>query len=249
MPLPSLVLVADTDPAHAAALCAYLRRFGLHAQAVHDSAGLCSSLAAMTVDLVVLDEQLAGPVGQTAAGWQTGAAQRAPALILTCSGATAMARVIGLERGADDCLSKPFDFRELAARIHSVLRRVRAAPPPLAGASPDLLRFDGWALDRLQRRLRSPDGQPVALTASEFQLLDSFLAAPRHVRSRSQLAAQARGRTLAARERSIDLLVSRLRQKLQDDPRAPRLIKTVRGAGYLFDHRPAAGPSAVAAPG
>jgi two-component system OmpR family response regulator len=148
-------------------------------------------------------------------------------------------RIAGLESGADDYVGKPFEPRELVARIQTVLRRVRAPSAPLAGnaALAEVVCFDGWSLHREERRLTSPQGLVVPLSNAEFRLLTTFLKTPRRLFSRDQLMEQARGRAMDSFERSIDLLVSRLRQKLADDPREPSMIKTVRGAGYMFDVR------------
>lgn len=145
-------------------------------------------------------------------------------------------RVIGLENGADDYVSKPFEPRELVARIQTVLRRATAVHD---GANDkvrsDVICFDGWELHREARSLQSPDGVTVPLSNAEFRLLCTFLQTPRHLFSRDQLVEQARGRSMDSFERSIDLLVSRLRQKLArtDDPAS--MIKTVRGVGYIFN--------------
>jgi len=238
------VLVADSDAPQAAALCAYLQGFGLAARAVHDATALRQQLAARPASLLVLDRHLAGGDGLAL----TSALHRQLPVILTGAASTAIDRVIGLELGADDYLARPFEPRELVARIHTVLRRLAPAEPARPVGAPPMaeapLRFDGWALDRDQRLLSAPDGREVPLSEAEFRLLLSFLQSAGRVCSRAQLATQARGRTLADCARSIDLLVSRLRHKLRDDPREPRLIKTVRGAGYLFDAAASARPAA-----
>lgn len=235
MPPRPHILIADENTAQTEALCDYLHRFGLQAQQAADASALHRQLADRATDLLVLDGALPGAAGLSLVARLTGSLP----VILVGAGAQAIDRVIGLEMGADDFLVKPFEPRELAARIHSVLRRVnagRAGPTDALPASN--LRFDGWLLDRAERRLSTPDGRALPLSEAEFRLLDVLMQAPRRVFSRDQLAASARHRTLALNGRSIDLLVSRLRQKLADDPRAPRWIKTVRGAGYVFDARP-----------
>jgi two-component system OmpR family response regulator len=259
MPLPRHVLVVDDDDGITQLLCDYLAGFGFVAHAAHDGASMRAMLAAWPIALVVLDLQLPGEDGLALAqalrapGPQAPCAGRTPIIMLSAR-AQPIDRVIGLEMGADDYMAKPFEPRELVARIHTVLRRAAALPPAAAAAAAappgmpaaaDLVRFDGWSLEHRERRLTSPRGERVALSDAEFRLLAIFLKSPRRVCSRNQLVALARGRTLGSVERSIDLLVSRLRQKLADDPREPRLIKTVRGAGYLFDAVPVTAPGAA----
>jgi two-component system, OmpR family, response regulator len=256
MPPPlHLLVVDDDDSAHH--LCAYLAGHGFNAHAARDGAGLRAALARWPITLVVMDLRRPGEDGlaltQALRHRRPGQPEsgRLP-IILLGERAQAMDRVVGLEMGADDFLSKPFEPRELVARIHTVLRRcVSTATGSPTGAAvnlaavAELVRFEGWALDRQERRLTSPHGVPVALSDAEFRLLSIFLKSPRRVCSRDLLVAQARGRAPADLGRSIDLLVSRLRQKLDDDPREPRLIKTVRGAGYLFDALPTTLPAAL----
>lgn len=154
---------------------------------------------------------------------------RLPALVLLPPGPAAE-RVIALESGADQVLTHPVLPRELLARLRAVLRR--APSPP---AQERFVPFGGWRLDRLTRQLQGPAGVCVALSPAECRLLLTFLQRPGSVIARDELMDLARGRSIEAFERSIDLLVSRLRGKLADDPRAPRYIRTVRGVGYLFD--------------
>jgi two-component system OmpR family response regulator len=141
-------------------------------------------------------------------------------------------RIVGLEMGADDYLAKPFNPRELLARIKAVLRRIHALPA--AGPKGDVARFDGWTLDLGSRRLTAPDGAEVELSTGEYDLLLAFATHPRRVLSRDQLLDLARGRTAAPFDRSVDIQVMRLRRKIEQDPKEPRLIKTVRGGGYMF---------------
>jgi two-component system OmpR family response regulator len=154
-------------------------------------------------------------------------------------------RVMGLENGADDYMGKPFEPRELVARIHTVLRRAQGAEDTASSvARSDVVCFDGWELHRDERTLVSPVGLVVALSNAEFRLLSTFLQTPRRLFSRDQLMEKARGRATDAFERSIDLLVSRLRQKLADDSDEPSMIKTVRGAGYMFNAQSVQGRAA-----
>lgn len=154
---------------------------------------------------------------------------RLPAVVLVPPG-PAVERVIALESGADDALAHPVLPRELLARLRALLRRSLAPP-----AGTRMLRFGRWQLDRWTRQLQPPDGAPVQLSQAECRLLQTFLEHPGSVLARDELMDLARGRSIDAFERSIDLLVSRLRAKLADDPREPRFIRTVRGVGYLFE--------------
>jgi two-component system OmpR family response regulator len=142
-------------------------------------------------------------------------------------------RILGLEMGADDYLAKPFNPRELLARVRAVLRRSQGAATPGRGTA-GALNFAGWRLDRGRRRLESPDGLVVDLTAGEFDLLAAFAEHPQQVLTRDQLLDLTQGRAEAPFERSIDMQVSRLRRKIEDDPNRPGVIKTVRGGGYVF---------------
>jgi two-component system OmpR family response regulator len=147
-----------------------------------------------------------------------------------------ISRVLGLELGADDYLGKPFEPRELVARINAVLRRARKGERNAnAPAHQRTVRFEGWVFDRLLRQLVSPQQVVVALSSAEYRLLSAFVEHPRRVLSRDQLIELTRSAGVEVNDRSIDLSVSRLRQKLGDSSREPKLIRTVRGEGYLFD--------------
>ena len=157
-----------------------------------------------------------------------------PVLMLTARDEEAD-RIVGLEMGADDYLTKPFAVRELFARIRSVLRRARMLPPNFqAKESGQFLAFGDWKLDTSGRHLLSRDGTMVALSGAEYRLLRVFLDHPKRVLTRDQLLNLTQGRDAEAFDRSIDLLVSRLRQRLSDDPRGPQYIKTLRSEGYIF---------------
>ena len=228
------ILVVDDDADITQLLAQYLSRFGFTAHTARDADSMRMVLAAQPVDLVVLDVMLPGTDGLALAR-ELRSRSRIPIIMLTARG-DPYDRVIGLEMGADDYMSKPFEPRELVARIQTVLRRITSgqAPPP---EESEVVHFDGWQLHRMARHLITPDGVVTPLSNAEFRLLCTFLSMPRRICSRDQLMEDARGRSMEVFERSIDLLVSRLRQKLGDDPREPRFIKTVRGAGYLFNVR------------
>jgi len=230
----SQILVVDDDEGITSLLRDYLARFDFATHAAADGQAMRAQLARQSIDLVVLDLMLPGTDGLTLARELR---QRSSIPIIMLSGrAHAVERVVGLEVGADDYMAKPFEPRELVARIQTVLRRTVARNDAVQdGAAGDIVRFDDWTLQRHERQLTSPSGLVVPLSNAEFRLLSTFLAAPRRVFERTQLMAEARGRSMDSYERSIDLLVSRLRQKLEDDSRETSMIKTVRGVGYLLD--------------
>jgi two-component system OmpR family response regulator len=237
------ILICDADPVHTAALEDFIGRFQVRVTTLDSPARLKTTLQNFQFDLVILD--LPTPSFDDFAMVREIRQQtRVPLIIVSAHNAPAD-RVMGLEAGADDYLGKPFDLREMVARIHAVLRRGQE----LAGISrfisgSDIVCFDDWELHRDARVLVAPGGLSITLSNAEFRLLTTFLQGPRRLFSRDQLMEKARGRGMDAFERSIDLLVSRLRQKLADNSGEPSIIKTVRGAGYLFDAKSVSGKSA-----
>ena len=227
------ILIVDDDEGITGLLSDYLGRFGLVSHVAGDGVGMRQQLTRHPIDLVVLDLMLPGEDGMALAR-ELRQSSNLPIIMLTAR-SNPYDRVLGLESGADDYMSKPFEPRELVARIHTVLRRASAAHGGSALSRSDVVRFDGWQLHREDRCLTSPAGLVVALSNAEFRLLSLFLQMPRRLFSRDQLMEQARGRAMDSFERSIDLLVSRLRQKLSDDSSGVSMIKTVRGSGYLFN--------------
>jgi two-component system OmpR family response regulator len=225
------ILVVDDDAEINSLLCNYLSRFGFVVHAAGDGPSMHEQLARQHIDLIVLDLQLPGEDGVSLAR-NLRTTNDVPIVMLTAR-SSPIDRVIGLEVGADDYMSKPFEPRELVARIQVVLRRARGQRDE--PVSRDVIRFDGWQLVRKERSLTSPKGLSVPLSNAEYQLLSTFLKAPRHLLTRDQLMHQTRGQGLGPEARSIDLLVSRLRHKLDDDARDPTLIQTVRGGGYVFN--------------
>lgn len=231
---PVRVAILDDDAGIRELLCPYLAEFGMLAMAAADGAALRHLLTQHQFDLVILDLMLPGESGLSLCR-ELAAASDMPILILTARGEM-VDRIVGLELGADDYLVKPFEPRELVARIQTVLRRVRQSRSLGAESQRGTqLSFAGWQLDRATRQLLSANALVVPLSNAEYRLLSVFIERPFVVLSREQLLEAARGRGLELFDRSIDLLVSRLRHKLNDDPKEPHLIKTVRGEGYQFN--------------
>ncbi len=183
------------------------------------------------VDLVLLDIGLPGEDGLALAASLRDKPDTA-VIMITGRGAV-VDRVVGLELGADDYVAKPFDMRELLARVRSVLRRTKT-PVVLGGMKHGFLRFGDWRLDLLQRKLTGAGDREVALTTAEFVLLEAFLRHPLQVLTRDRLLDLMAGRQWEPYDRAVDVQVGRLRRKIESDPSDPALIKTVRGAGYMF---------------
>ncbi|QXP82747.1 response regulator [Methylococcus sp. ANG] len=227
------ILIVDDDVEIRNLLGGYLSRFGMEAVGVHDGAEMKKALADSPFDLVVLDLMLPGEDGLSLCR-SLRAESDIPVIMLTARG-DPMDRVVGLELGADDYVAKPFEPRELVARIQTILRRARHERETESPEASDIaVEFEGWRLHRVLRQLTSPEGMVVPLSNAEFRLLSVFIERPNRILTRDQLLDYARGRAMEVFDRSIDLLVSRLRQKLQDDPKNPKLIKTIRGEGYFF---------------
>jgi len=229
------VLIVDDDEEIRELLATYLAGFSIRAQGVGDGKAMRSAMAGTRFDVIILDLMLPDEDGLSLCR-QLRRTMDIPIIILTARGESAD-RVVGLELGADDYVMKPFDPRELVARIHTILRRTRDGKKrDVADVDGDnQWRFDGWTINRVSRQLVTPQGMVVPLSNAEFRLLLVFIERPHRVLSRDQLMDAARGHSAGAFDRSIDLLVSRLRQKLEDDSREPKFLKTVRGEGYLFD--------------
>jgi two-component system, OmpR family, response regulator len=190
------------------------------------------TMARDAVDLVILDLVLRGEDGLQLAR-ELRSQSDIGIIMLTGRGET-VDRIIGLEMGADDYLSKPFHLRELLARVRSVLRRGASRGGDKSGAPRSRVRFAGWTLDLASRELMSPSGEDVRLTTGEFELLAAFVNHANQVLSRDRLLDLSRHREAGPFDRTIDVQVGRLRRKLEDDPKNPTLIKTVRAGGYMF---------------
>lgn len=225
------VLIVDDDEQIRQLLREYLAGFGMSVTGVTDGVAMEEALAKNSFDLVILDLMLPGEDGLSLCR-SLRVKSDIPILMLTARG-EAMDRVVGLEVGADDYIVKPFEPRELVARIQSILRRSRAGRGQLMEKKE--AEFMGWRLDLILRQLVSPEQIVIPLSNAEFRLLAVLVEHPNRVLTREFLLDEARGRGMELFDRSIDILISRVRQKLNDDPRTPSLIKTVRGEGYLFD--------------
>jgi two-component system OmpR family response regulator len=230
------ILIVDDDREIRELLTQYLVKNGLRVVAVPTGRHMRAALEESgPFDLIVLDLMLPGEDGLTLCrDLRSGKYKAIPILMLTARGEEAD-RILGLEMGADDYLVKPFAARELLARLRSVLRRTRMLPPNMRSTegAPKLV-FGEWRVDTTARHLLDESGVMVALSGAEYRLLRVFLDHPQKVLSRDQLLSLTQGREADLFERSIDLLVSRLRQRLRDDAREPRYIKTVRSEGYVF---------------
>ena len=229
------ILIVDDDPGIRRLLVDYLERNGFAALAARDGREMWQLLERHVVDLVVLDLMLPDTDGLTLCRDLRGktATSALPVLMLTALGEETD-RIVGIEMGADDYLVKPFNPRELLARIKTILRRTRTLPPNLRPEPTRCLCFAGWCLDTATRVLTAPDGVVTPLSGGEFRLLRILLEHPNRVLSRDQLIEMIHGREAEAYDRAIDVQVSRLRSRLRDEGREPELIKTVRGEGYVL---------------
>ncbi len=238
------IAVLDDEVDITQLLATYLQSHGFRVTQLHNGGALMALMASDPADLVLLDLGLPGEDGFSIARrmrerWRCG-------LVIVTGRGDAVDKVVGLEVGADDYVTKPFDLRELVARVKAVLRRLAPEPPvapaamtmATAAAAPaaplEKMRFADWQLDTAARRLCDPQGREVVLTGGEFDLLCAFARHPGRVLSRDFLLEQTRGREAAPFDRTIDVQVGRLRKKIEPDPDAPQLIKSVRGAGYIL---------------
>src|ERR1700730_17635038 len=243
-PSPNILVVED-DRETRTLIARYLRNNACNVTTAGDGREMARAMTDRRVDLLILDVMLPGEDGlslcrKVRAGSQT------PIIMLTARGED-IDRILGLEMGADDYLAKPFNPRELLARINAVLRRQAAARMVIATGGTTALTFLGWRIDLRLRELRDPAGARVAVTGAEFDLLRTFCERPGRVLSRDSLLDLTQGRSAGSFERSIDVLVSRIRRKIEPDPLKPTIIKTVRSGGYMFT--PEVSPVAASASG
>ena len=228
------ILVVDDDADLRHMVAEYLSGYDLRVTGAPDGSAMRSVMAREVVDLILLDLKLPSEDGMHLAR-ELRETSSVPIIILTGRNDD-VDRILGLELGADDYLTKPFNLRELLARIRTILRRTQAhqlAQHP--ARTPRALRFAGWELDMRSRRLVSGDGVRAELTHAEFSLLAAFLGAPKRILSREKLLELSRSPEDDAVDRSIDVQILRLRRKIESDPSRPKLLLTQRGAGYFFD--------------
>jgi DNA-binding response OmpR family regulator len=231
---PVHIAIVDDEVDITILLANYLQNVGFRVTQIHDGASLLRLMPTDPPALVLLDLGLPGEDGFTIARqlrehWHCG-------LVIVTGRGDSIDKVVGLEVGADDYVTKPFELRELLARIKAVLRRLTPAQPP---AQPveirrEVLCFAGWELDLSARSLKSPQQAVVPLSTGEFDLLATLVKHPAHVLSRDFLLEQTRGREAGPFDRTVDVQIARLRRKLEDDGAEPRIIKSVRGAGYIL---------------
>ena len=226
------ILVVDDHRDIRESLARYLVKNGLRATSADSAAQARKALTSSAIDLVVLDVMMPGEDGLSLCRYLV--ENDGPPVILLTAMAEDTDRVVGLEIGADDYVTKPFNPRELLARIRAVLRRTSLVPKDRDPITSDRLTFEGWTLDLARQHLVGADGVVTPLSTGEFQLLVAFLKRPKVVLSRDQLLDLTSGRTPAMFDRSIDNQVSRLRRKIEADAKQPELIKTVWGGGYKF---------------
>ncbi|MES2952465.1 MAG: response regulator transcription factor [Pseudomonadota bacterium] len=227
----SHIAVLDDEADITLLLANYLKSHGYRITQLHNGRALMDLMRTDPPVLVLLDLGLPGEDGfsiarQLREHWRCG-------LVIVTGRGDSVDKVVGLEVGADDYVTKPFDLRELLARIKAVLRRMTPVEPATATPS-SALRFVGWELDTAARRLLNPRREEVSLTTGEFDLLCAFAKSPGRVLSRDFLLEQTRGREAAPFDRTIDVQIGRLRKKLEADPEDPQILKSVRGAGYIF---------------
>ena len=229
---PTHILVVDDDREIRDLLSKFLERQGLRVTAARDAREARRLWPLGRYHLVVLDLMMPGESGLDLAKWLRTQGE-VPIVMLTAMGEETD-RIVGLELGADDYVGKPFNPRELLARIRAVLRRANGEPGAAKPLSAQAIRFAGWTLEPGRRRLLNPDGAEVPLTGGEYELLQVLVERPNRVLTRDMLMDLLRGRQAGPFDRAIDVAVSRLRRKLEDDGRNPNLIKTVRGGGYVL---------------
>jgi two-component system OmpR family response regulator len=228
----SSVLIVEDDADIGDLISRYLQNNAMDVALVGDGVAMDDCLSKRDFDILILDLNLPGEDGLSICR-RVRATRRIPIIIVTAKGED-VDKILGLEMGADDYIVKPFNSRELLARIRAVLRRAETQGRVDARAPRQAYHFHGWRLDLLAREVVSPQGTKVAMTGAEFDLLHALCDNPNRVLTRDQLIGMTHGPTSGPFERSIDVLISRLRQKLEKDPRNPAIIQTIRSEGYML---------------
>ncbi len=231
----AVILVVDDDERLRRTVSNYLRAEGFQVLESGSGEQMRKCLASETVDLIILDLMLPDESGLNLA--RDLRARSDVAIIMLTGKVETVDRIVGLEIGADDYVTKPFDHRELLARVRTVLRRAPKARRQTNTVPVSSVRFEGWILDLVTQELNSPDGRVVHLTSHQYQLLASLVTHADRPLSRSEISNLLAGRDWSPLNRSVDVLVAKLRKKIEKDPKAPKLIKTVRGVGYKFAAR------------
>ena len=229
------ILVVDDHREIRDGLAKFMGEHGFRVSTAPDGKGMRRILEESRIDLIVLDLMLPGEDGLTLCRELRGKSN-IPVVMLTATGEETD-RIVGLEMGADDYVAKPFNPRELFARVKAVLRRARSLPESTRPPDEIAVKFDTWTFNLARRELEAPDGTAVPLSTGEFNLLRVFVRHPGHVLSRDQLLDLTQGREATPFDRSIDTQISRLRRKIEADPKDPKIIKTVWGGGYVFTPR------------
>jgi two-component system phosphate regulon response regulator OmpR len=226
------ILIVDDDRDVRESMAEYLQGHGYEVAVAEGGETMRTAFASGAPDLVLLDLNLPGEDGLSLARWQR--ANHEVAIIMVTGAGEVVDRVVGLEVGADDYLAKPFDPRELRARLKSVLRRAGGAAKAAAKPAGQRVKIGRCTLDLQTHQLTGAEGEDLPLTGMEFDLLRVFVERPNQVLSRDQLLTHTRNREWEPFDRSIDIRIARLRKKIEPDPEKPKTLKTVRGAGYIF---------------
>lgn len=231
--IPARILVVEDETDLREAIAEYLGRNGFLVRTAADAATARAALGEQQADVVLLDLNMPGEDGLSLARWLR-AQPACPGIIMVTAASDLADRVVGLEIGADDYLGKPFALRELLARVRALSRRILDARPPVREQTARRVSMGSNILDLATRRLTTQDGSEIPLTAMEFDLLAAFAERPGRVLSREQLLDLAHDKDSDPFDRSIDVRITRIRRKIEVDPAHPRIIRTVRGAGYVF---------------
>jgi len=232
MDLATRILIVDDDPGLRSLISSFLDKHGFRADTAKDPVEMRRMLDQNTYDVIVLDVMMPHEDGLSAL--RRLQKDDGPPVIMLSAVGTDVDRIVGLELGAEDYLSKPCNPRELLARIRTVLRRNARAAADAGDTAPGMIRFAGWSFDVQARTLHDPSGKLITLSDGEFRLLRAFVEHPRRVLTRDQLLDFARGQESEFYDRAIDVQISRLRRKLEDSADGAELIRTIRGEGYMF---------------